>query len=79
MNDSAGCTEPECEHEWHEVQDWEGDPGVINGTHIFYYYVCGKCGEERGDQPDDFDRQQDDGRDYEPDDEPDLPCWYDGR
>lgn len=45
------CFNPETEeleHEWSYHSDWEGDPGVINGTHTFYFKRCTVCDEEEG-------------------------------
>lgn len=35
-----------CDHDWEVIHDWEGDPGVIGGTHDFCYLRCCICGEE---------------------------------
>ncbi len=40
-------TEAVCHHEWQEIRDWEGDPGVINGVHEFIIRRCALCGEEK--------------------------------
>lgn len=36
-----------CEHEFEYREDWEGDPGVINGTHTLCWLECIHCGSER--------------------------------
>jgi len=39
-------TDETCPHDWKWIQDWEGDPGVINGVHHFSYWECQICGEQ---------------------------------
>lgn len=58
------------EHKWNNVTDWEGDPGVMNGTRTFYYKECRYCGETSSwdGRPDEED--PDDARDRERDDAP---------
>lgn len=41
-----------CEHDFEYREDWEGDPGVINGTHTLCWLECMHCGTER---PADYD------------------------
>lgn len=36
-----------CEHDFEYREDWEGDPGVINGTHTICWLECMHCGTER--------------------------------
>lgn len=38
--------QPECDHDWEVVHDWEGDPGVIGGTQEICYLRCRTCGAE---------------------------------
>jgi hypothetical protein len=47
------------EHDWQHIQDWYGDPGVINGTCTIYYKRCRTCGVEEDDS------DYDPGDDYE--------------
>jgi hypothetical protein len=35
-----------CVHDWEYVQDWMGNPGVINGTADCSYRACRVCGKE---------------------------------
>jgi hypothetical protein len=35
------------EHDWEMRTDWDGDPGVINGTRTWQTPVCRRCGIER--------------------------------
>lgn len=35
-----------CEHEFEYREDWEGDPGVINGTNTLRWLEC-NCGATR--------------------------------
>lgn len=49
-NDPTLCdcpTEPECDHVWTFVADWEGDPRIPNGTHDLSHFECEHCGETR--------------------------------
>ena len=39
----SGEDEPECDHDWQWVDDWEGDPTIPNGTHDLSGWVCRKC------------------------------------
>lgn len=34
------------DHDWQHEQDWEGDPGVINGTNDFCIVTCRTCGKD---------------------------------
>lgn len=34
------------EHDWTTRTDWDGDPGVINGTRTWQTVVCSRCGIE---------------------------------
>ena len=39
----------ECEpgkHAWSQMDDWEGDPELVNGTNHWKVYVCQICGVE---------------------------------
>lgn len=41
------CVDPktgEIDHDWQYLSDWEGDPGVIDGTRTTYCRVCRECG-----------------------------------
>lgn len=44
------CETPD-ECDWREVTNWEGDPGVVNGTHSWIEYHCRTCGAEVQDKP----------------------------
>lgn len=53
--------EGEIEHDWEVIHDWEGDPGVIGGTHSFQYLRCRYCGKEDYDlDPSDYAPQLED-------------------
>lgn len=51
-----------CDHDFEYREDWEGDPGVINGTHTLCWLECMHCGEERSASYDD--RPSHDDYDY---------------
>lgn len=36
-----------CEHDFSYHEDWEGDPGVINGTSTICWLECDHCGATR--------------------------------
>lgn len=36
-----------CEHDWEYKEDWEGDPGVINGTRTISWLECCNCHREK--------------------------------
>lgn len=40
---SSGDPEP-CDHQWHYIEDWEGDPTLHNGTNDLSHWECEKCG-----------------------------------
>lgn len=42
-----------CDHDFEYREDWEGDPGVINGTHTLCWLECMHCGAERSASYDD--------------------------
>lgn len=42
---------PCVDHDWEFVRDWEGDPGVINGTHDISFWRCRDCELEDHDRP----------------------------
>jgi hypothetical protein len=42
---------PLCEHVWHFVKDWEGDPDVPNGTNDLSHWECKLCDQESIDVP----------------------------
>ena len=39
------------DHDWQWRHDWDGDPGVINGTRSWSVRVCRVCGIEDGETP----------------------------
>lgn len=41
------------EHNWTMRTDWDGDPGVINGTRTWQTVVCSQCGTEQQEVADD--------------------------
>lgn len=48
----------EIDHDWQYMQDWIGDPGVVNGTATIYFRQCCICGQEESvssDQLPDYD------------------------
>lgn len=54
------------EHEWEYVADWEGDPGVVNGTHDISFLRCASCGAENHDlDPNDYRPDFDDSWEYD--------------
>jgi len=54
--------EPEFDHDWQFVRDWEGDPNVINGTRDLLYKVCRSCGTEEDWAGEDDDGEYGDDR-----------------
>lgn len=36
--------EEDCEHIWHYIEDWEGDPTLHNGTNDLSHWECQECG-----------------------------------
>ena len=50
----------ECDHTWVLHSDWDGDPGIPNGTHTFYWMECMECGEEREATDEDHQQAADD-------------------
>ena len=52
--------EPECDHDWRWVDDWYGDPDVINGTADCSRWRCRLCDAEDhereppSERPEDF-------------------------
>ena len=40
-----------CAHAWQFIPDWEGNPGIPNGTRDCSFWQCWLCGEETYDKP----------------------------
>lgn len=47
----------DCEHVWHYIEDWEGDPTLHNGTNDLSHWECELCGatKHKSFKPYDFD------------------------
>lgn len=43
-------------HDWKWINDWYGDPGVINGTADCSHWECKRCGADDNDaEPPNYD------------------------
>lgn len=34
----------DCDHVWHYIEDWEGDPTLHNGVNDLSHWECELCG-----------------------------------
>jgi hypothetical protein len=57
----------ECAHKWIVVNDWIGDPNVVNGMQSFHYWHCTECDLTTDEQPDDWEDPGELQADYERD------------
>ena len=55
MPEQEDLFENPCDHNWQIINDWGGDPDVINGTYDCSFKRCRVCGEETELEPHDLD------------------------
>lgn len=62
---TEGVEPADCDHAWHFVRDWYGDPNVINGTADCSFYECKRCGLVQQEKPSDMIEEYVREREYE--------------